>query len=248
MKSVQTPRKAFAQAKLGGAQRVELCAGIPEGGTTPSYGEIKAALKYTDIDINVIIRPRAGDFLYTEQELEIMEYDIDVIRESGIHGVVFGCLTADGEIDTAAMKRLMKHCKGLSVTFHRAFDVCRQPRLALEQIIDLGCDRILTSGQQPNAQQGIPLIRELVVQSKGRIVIMPGCGINETNIGQIASETGAREFHMSARSLYPSGMIYQNPQVSMGGNGYDRRIQTFADRCRKGKTDHRCFKQIISAY
>lgn len=209
--------ESVVQAQLGGAQRVELCAGIPEGGTTPSYGEIKAALKYTAIDVNVIIRPRAGDFLYTERELEIMEYDIDVIRESGIHGVVFGCLTADGEIDTAAMKRLMKHCKGLSVTFHRAFDVCRQPRLALEQIIDLGCDRILTSGQQPNAQQGIPLIRELVEQAGHRIVIMPGCGINETNIGQIAAETGAREFHMSARSLYPSGMIYRNPQVSMGG-------------------------------
>lgn len=209
--------ESVVQAQLGGAQRVELCAGIPEGGTTPSYGEIKAALKYTAIDVNVIIRPRAGDFLYTERELEIMEYDIDVIRESGIHGVVFGCLTADGEIDTAAMKRLMKHCKGLSVTFHRAFDVCRQPRLALEQIINLGCDRILTSGQQPNAQQGIPLIRELVEQAGHRIVIMPGCGINETNIGQIAAETGAREFHMSARSLYPSRMIYRNPQVSMGG-------------------------------
>lgn len=209
--------ESAVQAQLGGAQRVELCAGIPEGGTTPSFGEIMTALKYTNIDINVIIRPRAGDFLYTERELEIMECDIELIRETGIRGVVFGCLTADGDVDTVAMTRLMKHCKGLSVTFHRAFDVCRNPQLALEQIIDLGCNRILTSGQQPDAQQGIPLIQKLVEQAGKRIIIMPGCGINETNIKEIASKTGAKEFHMSARSLYPSSMIYKNPRVSMGG-------------------------------
>lgn len=209
--------ESAVQAQLGGAQRVELCAGIPEGGTTPSFGEIKTALKYTNIDVNVIIRPRAGDFLYTERELEIMEYDIELIREIGIRGVVFGCLTADGDVDIAAMTRLIKRCKGLSITFHRAFDVCRNPQLALEQIVDLGCDRILTSGQQANALQGIPLIRKLVEQAGRRIIIMPGCGINETNIDKIAIETGAKEFHMSARSLYPSSMLYKNPHVSMGG-------------------------------
>lgn len=205
------------QAQAGGAQRVELCAGIPEGGTTPSFGEIKAALKYLTIDVNVIIRPRGGDFLYSEKELEIMESDIDLIRNMGVHGVVFGCLTPDGEIDIAAMQRLMKHCEGLSVTFHRAFDVCCNPLKALEEIIGLGCERILTSGQAPDAYQGIPLIRQLIEKAKNRIIIMPGCGINETNIVTIARETGAKEFHMSARSSYPSAMVYRNERVSMGG-------------------------------
>ena len=172
--------QSCVEAEAGGARRVELCAGIPEGGTTPSYGEIRMAQQLTSsIDINVIIRPRGGDFLYTPAEIESMLLDIELCKELKVHGVVFGCLTKEGDIDVPLMRRLMEAAKPLSVTCHRAFDVCRDPFRALEQLIDLGCDRILTSGQQSDAVKGIPLIAELVRRADGRIIIMPGCGVRE---------------------------------------------------------------------
>ena len=204
-------------AQQGGADRVELCAGIPEGGTTPSYGEIKMARELLSIRLHVIIRPRGGDFLYTPLEQSIMLHDIDMARQLGADGVVFGCLTPDGDIDLPLMERLMKASEGMSVTFHRAFDMCRNPRKALEKIIALGCDRILTSGQQATAEKGISLLKELNVQADGRIIIMPGCGVNSDNIRKIAEETGASEFHFSGRSSIESKMNYRNPAVSMGG-------------------------------
>ena len=149
-------------AQEGGADRVELCAGIPEGGTTPSYGEIKTARRVlTTTRLHVIIRPRGGDFLYSPLELERMAADIDIARELGADGVVFGCLRPDGSLDTEANAMLMEHAKGLSVTFHRAFDRCADPRKALEELISQGFDRILTSGQQPTALEGTPLLKEL---------------------------------------------------------------------------------------
>ena len=155
--------QSCVEAEAGGAKRVELCAGIPEGGTTPSYGEIRMAQRLTSkIDINVIIRPRGGDFLYTEAEIDAMLLDIEVCRQLGVHGVVFGCLTKEGNIDVPLMRRLMDAAKPLSVTCHRAFDVCRDPFRAMEELIGLGCDRILTSGQQPDAVKGIPLIKQLI--------------------------------------------------------------------------------------
>ena len=205
------------EAQRGGAYRVELCAGIPEGGTTPSYGEIKMARELLSIRLHVIIRPRGGDFLYTPLEQSIMLHDIDMARQLGADGVVFGCLTPDGDIDLPLMERLMKASEGMSVTFHRAFDKCRNPRKALEKIIALGCDRILTSGQQATAEKGISLLKELNVQADGRIIIMPGCGVNSDNIRKIAEETGASEFHFSGRSSIESKMNYRNPAVSMGG-------------------------------
>lgn len=205
------------EAQRGGAYRVELCAGIPEGGTTPSYGEIKMARELLSIRLHVIIRPRGGDFLYTPLEQSIMLHDIDMARQLGVDGVVFGCLTPDGDIDLPLMERLMKASEGMSVTFHRAFDMCRSPRKALEEIIALGCDRILTSGQQATAEKGISLLKELNVQADGRIIIMPGCGVNSDNIRKIAEETGASEFHFSGRSSIESKMNYRNPAVSMGG-------------------------------
>ena len=139
------------EAEKGGASRVELCAAIPEGGTTPSYGEIKVAQESVQIPINVIIRPRGGDFLYSENELKAMLYDIALCKQLGVHGVVIGCLTAEGEVDKVMLKQLMDAAKPeLSVTFHRAFDVCKDPFKALEEIIEAGCDRILPSGQQCN--------------------------------------------------------------------------------------------------
>lgn len=205
------------EAQQGGASRVELCAGIPEGGTTPSYGEIRTAREKCTIDINVIIRPRGGDFLYSEAEIQSMLYDIEMAKLLKVHGVVFGCLTPDGDIDTTLLNRLVAAAKPeLSVTFHRAFDVCRDPFAALEQIIAAGCDRILTSGQQSNAVKGIPLIAELVMRAAGRIIIMPGCGVRENNIAEIEARTGAREFHTSARSIVRSQMLYRNENVPMG--------------------------------
>lgn len=209
--------QSCVEAEAGGAKRVELCAGIPEGGTTPSYGEIRMALDLTSrIDINVIIRPRGGDFLYTPAEIRSMLYDIEMCKQLKVHGVVFGCLTKEGDIDVELMRRLIEAARPLSVTCHRAFDVCRDPFLALEQLIELGCDRILTSGQQADAVKGISLIAELVKRAAGRIVIMPGCGVRETNIEQIEAETGAKEFHTSARRIVYSKMEYRNEKVPMG--------------------------------
>ena len=170
--------ESAVKAQEGGAYRVELCAGIPEGGTTPSFGEIRMArqlLQHTKL--HVIIRPRGGDFLYTQLEQEIMLHDIKVARQLGADGVVFGCLTAEGNVDIPAMKKLMNAVGDMSVTFHRAFDMCREPKEALEQIIELGCHRILTSGTEANAVKGIPTLKELVEQADGRIIIMPGCGV-----------------------------------------------------------------------
>lgn len=205
-------------AQAGGADRVELCAGIPEGGTTPSYGDIAVAREVlTRTRLHVIIRPRGGDFLYTELEQRIMLKDIDVARQLGADGVVFGCLTSDGEVDMPLMRRLMKAAEGMSVTFHRAFDVCSHPMQALKDIIHLGCSRILTSGGQATAETGIPLLTDLQRAAQNRIALMAGCGVNETNIARIARETGIREFHFSARESINSAMRYRNAQVSMGG-------------------------------
>ncbi|MBR7014478.1 MAG: copper homeostasis protein CutC [Prevotella sp.] len=204
-------------AQKGGAHRVELCAGIPEGGTTPSYGEIVTARKVlTTTRLHVIIRPRGGDFLYSDLEMERMIADIDVARQIGADGVVFGCLTEEGDIDMKKNRLLMEHSEGLSTTFHRAFDRCRDPRQALEQIISLGFDRILTSGAQPTAEQGISLLKELHDQAADRIIILAGCGVNEGNIRKIHEQTGIREFHFSAREKVLSHMRFTNPPVYMG--------------------------------
>lgn len=204
-------------AEKGGAGRVELCAAIPEGGTTPSYGEMVVTRKSIGIKMNVIIRPRAGDFLYSDMEFESMKEDILAAKRAGADGVVFGCLTADGEVDIEKNRELMRCAEGLSTTFHRAFDVCRDPMKALEDIIGLGFDRILTSGQKATAPEGADLIAKLVEKAAGRIIIMPGCGVNETNVKTLADKTGAMEFHMSARENIPSGMQYRKEGVSMGG-------------------------------
>lgn len=205
------------EAQRGGAYRVELCAGIPEGGTTPSYGEIATARELLQIKLHVIIRPRGGDFLYSPVERQIMLKDIEMTRQLKADGVVVGCLTPEGEVDVPFLREMIDAAGSCSVTFHRAFDMCRDPHRALEQIIEAGCERILTSGQMPTAEQGIPLLKELVCRADGRIIIMPGCGVNEKNISKIAEETGAGEFHFSARKTQPSGMVYRNPVVSMGG-------------------------------
>ena len=192
-------------AQRGGANRVELCAGMPEGGTTPSFGEIAAARnKLKKTKLHVIIRPRGGDFCYSPAEIKIMAVDIDMANSLGVDGFVFGCLTPEGDVDTKAMRKLIKATKGKSITFHRAFDVCRDPLRAFEQIVSLGCDRLLTSGHERTAEEGIPLIRQLVDMRKTtrrgeEFIVMPGSGVNVENAARILKETGAKEIHGSLR-------------------------------------------------
>ena len=203
-------------ALKAGADRVELCAGMPEGGTTPSYGDMSLVRELMPSGVHVIIRPRGGDFLYNELECEVMRRDIEMARRVGVDGVVLGCLTPDGRVDMDMMRLLMGAVGDMSVTFHRAFDMCCDPIAALQDIEELGCHRILTSGQKASAEAGIPLLRELVGLSR-KVIIMPGCGVNAGNILKIAQETGAHEFHLSARTSVGSDMQYRNPAVSMGG-------------------------------
>ena len=207
-------------AQEGGADRVELCAGIPEGGTTPSFGEIKVARQVlTRTRLHVIIRPRGGDFLYRDLEVKRMAEDIAICRELGVDGVVFGCLNADGTIDVEKNRYLMECSHGMSVTCHRAFDRTSNPEQALEDIIGLGFDRILTSGQQPKAIQGTELLARLNRQAAGRIRLMAGSGVTEQNIRELHDATGLHEFHFSAREAQPSAMQYVNPNLYMGHLG-----------------------------
>ena len=232
--------ESCVEAQRGGADRVELCAGTPEGGTTPSYGDIVMARKLLiTTKLHVIIRPRGGDFLYSDLEREIMLEDVRMARRLGVDGVVFGVLTSDGDIDMDFMRRLMAESEGMSVTFHRAFDVCRNPFVALEQIIELGCDRILTSGQMPKAEDGVDLLKQLVEKAGDRIIIMPGCGVNAGNIAKIAQITGAKEFHFSARSKHESGMQFRKSRVSMGGS-------VMIDEYSRDVTDELIVKDIIA--
>ena len=215
-------------AQEGGADRVELCASIPEGGTTPSFGEIRQARRVLDAArLHVIIRPRGGDFVYSPLEAERMADDIAIARELGADGVVFGCLTPGGDVDCELCARLMKAAQGMSTTFHRAFDCCRDPRRALEDIISLGFDRILTSGQQPSAEDGAALLGELNAQAAGRIALLAGCGVNEENIARIQQLTGIREFHFSAREPQAAAGAVSALSESFGG-----RMLTTARRVR----------------
>ena len=187
------------EAEAGGAVRIELCSAITCGGVTPSHATIQSIVDANlNLDINVLIRAREGGFHYTPSEIDTMCRDIEFCRHAGVHGVVIGALTAQGDIDIEACKRMVEAAGDLSITFHRAFDICREPLASLEQIIALGCDRLLTSGQQPSAEQGVELIAELVKRAAGCIIIMPGAGINPRNIAFIEQKTAATEFHSTA--------------------------------------------------
>lgn len=200
---------------------MELCSALSEGGVTPSVGLMREARKVEGLKMNVLIRPRGGDFLYTEEEVRIMEADILAAREVGADGVVIGALTADGDVDVDICKRLLKAAGGMSVTFHRAFDMVRDMDKALEDVIALGCDRILTSGLMPTVRDGLGMLRELVVKSRGRIIILPGSGVCPENVARIVRETGVKEIHASARLERKSVMKYRNPNVTMGAKDAD---------------------------
>ncbi len=191
-----------------GADRVELCADPAGGGTTPALGLIKAIRKKISIELYPIIRIRGGDFLFSEEEFEVMMHDIELCKSSGCDGVVIGMLLSDGRIDKFHSAILVEKAYPMGVTFHRAFDWTRNPFESLEDIIDIGCERILTSGQQSTAILGAGLIRELVKQAAGRIIIMPGSGVRSSNIADLRRETGAYEFHSSARTNKKSAMDF----------------------------------------
>jgi copper homeostasis protein len=204
-------------AQEGGAQRVELCDNLYEGGTTPSFATIQFTRENLDIGLNVLIRPRGGDFFYSRPEFEVMKEDIRICKDLKVDGVVIGILLPDGTVDKARMRTLIGLAKPMSVTFHRAFDMTPDPFNALEDIIELGCERILTSGQKNKVPEGIDLIKKLVDQAGDRILIMPGSGINEENIKSIMDQTGAREFHLTGRQMVESKMEYKKPGIFMGG-------------------------------
>ena len=202
------------EAVAGGARRVELCAAITCGGVTPSHATIKSIAEAAlDIDINVLIRPREGGFHYSDEEVDVMCHDIEFCRQMGVHGVVIGALTRDGEIDIEACRHMVEAAGDLSITFHRAFDVCVKPLQALEHIIALGCDRLLTSGQKPSAEQGAERIAELVSHAAGRIIIMPGAGITPKNIALTEQKTAATEFHSTA-AIDSADSAYRGQAVS----------------------------------
>jgi copper homeostasis protein len=204
-------------AAAGGAQRVELCANLLEGGTTPSAGMIARVRQQITIGLQVLIRPRGGDFCYSNAEFAVMEYDLALAKQLGADGVVIGLLHPDGTVDAERTAALIAQARPLNVTFHRAFDMTADPHQALETLITLGVDRVLTSGQESSALEGLALISDLVRQAGDRIIIMPGGGIHERNVATIVRTSHAREIHLSARATVESRMIYRNGRVTMGG-------------------------------
>lgn len=207
-------------AVQGGADRIELCANLAEGGTTPSAGMIRQCRESFDVLLYPIIRPRGGDFLYTEEEFQIMLHDVKLCRELGCDGVVIGMLLADGRIDLPRTARLVEAAYPLGVTFHRAFDRCLDPFNALEQLIEVGCERILTSGQKPAAPDGVELIAQLNKAAGHRITIMPGSGVRVDNVRQLADQTGCTELHSSLRRKTKSRMDFIHPGFASSEESY----------------------------
>ncbi len=204
-------------AQSAGADRIELCNNLMEGGTTTGFGTISSARNNLTIGLNVIIRPRGGDFLYSDLEYDIMRRDIDCCGEIGVDGIVLGLLIQDGSIDIDRTARLIEYAKPMSVTFHRAFDMCSDPIKGLEDVITSGAHRLLSSGQKNKAIDGIELISQLIKKAGNRIIIMPGSGINSSNISVIAKSTDAIEFHSTARKIIESEMNFRKEGVTMGG-------------------------------
>ena len=203
-------------AKNGGTSRLELCSNLIIGGTTPDVALVKEIRKYTDIRIHALIRPRFGDFCYSEHEMEIMKEQIRALKEAGVEGVVIGVLDVDGNLDIPKMKELLQEASGMSVTLHRAFDMCSDPMQALDEAIQLGINTILTSGQKQSAWEGRELLKELIEKSKGRINIMAGAGINASAIEKLAPITKGTSYHMSGKVTLDSKMKYRKADVSMG--------------------------------
>jgi copper homeostasis protein len=209
-----------AAAVSGGADRIELCANLAEGGTTPSYGTIRQCRESFSIPLYPIIRNRGGDFLYTPEEFSIMLRDVQLCKEMGCDGVVIGLLQRDGTIDIRRTAQLINAAYPLGVTFHRAFDRCLDPFAAREQLIEIGCERILTSGQQPSVMDGMELVAALQQAADYRIIIMPGSGVRKENIKVLAERTGCSEFHSSLRGRVKSNMDFIHPAFKDSTESY----------------------------
>lgn len=209
-------------AEAAGAGRIELCSALSEGGITPSAGLIEAVRNNISIDLNVLIRPRGGDFLYSDSEFGVMRRDIESAGEAGADGIVTGILNRDGTVDVERTALLVEYAAPMKVTFHRSIDLCRDPHKAMEDIIAAGAARILTSGQARTAIEGAQVIRSLISSAGQRIIIMPGGGIDEYNVALLASTTGAMEYHLTGRKLSESMMTFRRKGVYMG----DPRLQS----------------------
>lgn len=227
----ETTRLAVA----GGAHRIELCASLSEGGVTPSYGTIRRCRESFTVPLYPIIRPRGGDFLYSEQEFAIMKQDVLLCKSLQCDGVVIGMLHSDGKIDRDRTAALIELAYPLGVTFHRAFDRCVDPEAALEQLISIGCERVLTSGQQPTAPEGVSQIASLQQQAGDRIIIMPGSGVRPDNLIDLARQTGCVEFHSSLRSSKQSAMEFLHPSFAKSTESYQnpyidpQRVEAFTE-------------------
>jgi copper homeostasis protein len=226
--------RSALNAQQGGAYRVELCDNLKEGGTTPSFAQIALARKYLNLKLYVIIRPRGGDFLYDDLEFEMMKTDIVQCRDLGCDGVVFGILKKDGSVDVERCRELKQAAGTLGTTFHRAFDRCQDPFAALEEIIALGFERILTSGMENTAIKGASLIAKLIEQANDRISIMPGAGVNSENLKELIELTGATAFHTSAKGVFKSEMLFT-----------DVRTGSYQEEFLMEQTDLETVKQLV---
>ena len=220
-------------ARQAGAARVELCSALLEGGLTPSFGMVACAMQVAGpVGVQVMIRPRGGDFCYTDEEFAAMKEDIAALAPLGVDGFVFGLLDAEGGVDAVRTGELIALCGQASVTFHRAFDMAADAFGALNALIELGVDRVLTSGQAPGVIEGAPLIRKLIERAAGRVIIMPGGDITARNVARVIAETGVGEIHFAALETQPGPMRHRNPEVFMGGAlrppEYDRVVTTAA--------------------
>lgn len=227
-------------AQAGGADRVELCDNLVEGGTTPSVGAMELARQNLTIAVNVMIRPRGGDFCYSDVEFQVMRIDVQAAKQSGVDGIVIGILKPDGEIDKERTRELLELARPMSVTFHRAFDMTRDPYEALQDLIELGVNRVLTSGQENSVLEGLDLIADLVQEARGRIIVMPGGGITERNIKKIIATSQAREAHVLGSAVVESPMRFRNTRPFMGG---ELRPPEFS----RSVTDPDRVKQLIAA-
>lgn len=217
-------------AEQAGADRIELCASQSEGGLTPSFGALQLARERITIPVHPIVRPRGGDFCYSNIEFDIIKRDIAQLRDMGFAGVVVGMLDGEGHIDMPRMQEVMTLSGNMAVTFHRAFDMCQNPMMALEQLTQLGVARILTSGQQQNAELGLPLLRDLLRASKGPVV-MAGAGVRLSNLHKFV-DIGIKELHSSAGHTVPSTMRYRKAGVTMCS---DNEFDEFSHYCVDGE-------------
>ncbi|HIF9154831.1 copper homeostasis protein CutC [Photobacterium damselae] len=208
-------------AQQGGATRIELCSSLALGGLTPNFGFMQAAAKYAQVPVYAMIRPRQGDFLFTDQDMEIMLADVHAAKQASLSGVVLGVLTDQGQVDKDQLKALIHQAQGMGVTFHRAIDQCIDPMATLDILMSLGCERVLTSGLKANAYDGRGMLKEMVTYCGERLSIMAGAGVTAENVGQIISDTGVREIHLSGKTTRPSLMKNYSNQAYMGNADID---------------------------